>query len=274
MSSKARLLELNARLAQNLTDKGVEATADETTTALINKVPSVYDKGYEQGKAEGEEFIGVKYSDFTTSGYYLPTVADARSLEKIMVDDNARVSMCQYLFYSENASANNNRSASLRTIYMPDKVTALIFTFCNCLNLTTIIGDLSNVILITEGFRNCQALTELPYMPNLVTLSNNAFRNCTGLTSITFYKVITYWHTGALTGCTNIATINLVDGWNTAVYAQHCEKLTQACLHDMCEKLDDMTGQTPLVFKIGEPNIAKIDDEHIAMLQQKNIDYS
>lgn len=39
--SKERLLELNARLAQNLTDKGVEATADETTTELVNKVAEI-----------------------------------------------------------------------------------------------------------------------------------------------------------------------------------------------------------------------------------------
>lgn len=45
MSSKQRLLELNARLAQNLTDKGVEATADETTTALVNKVADIQTDG-------------------------------------------------------------------------------------------------------------------------------------------------------------------------------------------------------------------------------------
>ena len=45
MSSKERLLELNARLAQNLTDKGVEATADETTTSLIDKVADIQVNG-------------------------------------------------------------------------------------------------------------------------------------------------------------------------------------------------------------------------------------
>ena len=39
--SKQRLLKLNARLAQNLADKGVEATAEETTTALVEKVKSI-----------------------------------------------------------------------------------------------------------------------------------------------------------------------------------------------------------------------------------------
>lgn len=38
LQSKQRLLELNAKLAEILTSKDVTATADETTTALINKV--------------------------------------------------------------------------------------------------------------------------------------------------------------------------------------------------------------------------------------------
>lgn len=41
LQSKQRLLELNAKLAETLTSKGVTATADETTTALINKVGEI-----------------------------------------------------------------------------------------------------------------------------------------------------------------------------------------------------------------------------------------
>ena len=38
LQSKARLLELNAKLAETLTSKGVTAAADETTTTLVKKV--------------------------------------------------------------------------------------------------------------------------------------------------------------------------------------------------------------------------------------------
>lgn len=41
LQSKERLLELNAKLAETLTSKGVTATADETTTFLINKVAEI-----------------------------------------------------------------------------------------------------------------------------------------------------------------------------------------------------------------------------------------
>lgn len=41
LQSKQRLLELNAKLAETLTSKGVTATADETTTSLVNKVADI-----------------------------------------------------------------------------------------------------------------------------------------------------------------------------------------------------------------------------------------
>ena len=262
--SKERLLELNARLAQNLTDKGVEATADETTTALVDKVAEILG---------GDEFIGIKYSDFDiVNSYYLPQTADARSLDKCMVDKNSKRSTCNSLFAGGSSVVNkDNRCAGLKTVYMPEKMTKLLNTFMNCILLTTIIGDLTNVVDISGTFDGCQSLKELPYFPNLDVFQNNAVRRCTSLTSITFYKVLTLWHTGALSGCTNITEINLADGWNISVYAQHCPNLTQECLHDMIEKYADMTGQISPVMNVASENIDKIDEEHKAMATAKNV---
>ena len=41
LQSKQRLLELNTKLAETLTSKGVTATADETTSSLVNKVADI-----------------------------------------------------------------------------------------------------------------------------------------------------------------------------------------------------------------------------------------
>ena len=48
LQSKARLLELNAKLAKMLTNKGITATADETTTSLINKVSDISSGSYDR----------------------------------------------------------------------------------------------------------------------------------------------------------------------------------------------------------------------------------
>ena len=74
LQSKQRLLQLNAKLAETLTSKGVTATADETTTALIDKVKNISraDKlvEFSQVRPEVQNFLdNVTYnsSDYTTS---------------------------------------------------------------------------------------------------------------------------------------------------------------------------------------------------------------
>ena len=254
-----------------------EQIANHLVTVTENQ-QKVYNAGYEKGKAESgsDEFIGVKYSDFETTGYKLPRTADARSLDKMMPDvtppngiTNAFLTMVN-LFSNDTANTNGGLNAALTTVYVPSKVTRLVATFRNCSKLTTIIVDFSKVVEMSQSFYACKSLTELPYMPNLNVLSVLSFYGCTGLTSVTFHKILTTWASNAFQGCTNIETINLVDGWNTAVYAHHCPNLSQASLHDMIEKLADMTGQPAVVMNVGSTNLEKIDEEHKAMATNKN----
>lgn len=49
LKSKQRLLELNSKLADVLTSKGVTASADETTTALVDKVSDISGGYYNTG---------------------------------------------------------------------------------------------------------------------------------------------------------------------------------------------------------------------------------
>lgn len=74
LQSKQRLLELNAKLADTLTSKGVTATADETTTALIDKVKNISGSEklieFSQVRSEVQSYLdNVTYdpTDYTTS---------------------------------------------------------------------------------------------------------------------------------------------------------------------------------------------------------------
>ena len=74
LQSKARLQELNARLAETLTNKGVAATANETTTALIDKVKNISGSDklieFNQVRDEVQDYLdNVTYdpTDYTTS---------------------------------------------------------------------------------------------------------------------------------------------------------------------------------------------------------------
>ena len=75
LKSKQRLLELNAKLAETLSNKGVTASSDETTTSLINKVSDIEGIAtplveFSQVRPEVQSFLdNVTYdsTDYTTS---------------------------------------------------------------------------------------------------------------------------------------------------------------------------------------------------------------
>lgn len=95
-------------------------------------------------------------------------------------------------------------------------------------------------------------------------------------------KALEYVEFGALTNMTtqlfdgSIETMRefyIGKGTTSSLYLYKCPNLTQQSLHSCIENYADMTGTTAPLFHIGEENVAKIDDEHIAMLNRKNISY-
>lgn len=185
----------------------------EKLVTVAENVQKVYDAGYEKGKAEGggsDDFIGIKYSDFdntTGSQYNLPTVADARSLESVLVDTVSKERAFMYAFYNQSANANGGYFTKLKKVFLPYGATHFNYTFDKCTNLTEIIGDLSSITYLNYAFRQCSSLKKIPYMPNLKLIEANSFASCTGLASINFYTKPTTFASTALSGCSNLLDI-------------------------------------------------------------------
>lgn len=257
-------------------EKTVSITENGTTEILPDENKTL-SKVTVNVDVKSEEFIGVKYSDFSATGYMLPKIADARSLSKARIGNpgsSNRGFIASHLFYNNTIHQNSSINSKLEKVYLPDGLRMVNGTFHNCSALVEIIGDLSTVKELHSTFYNCAALPEIPYLPNLETLGLNSFLNCVSLKSITFHKVLTSWAISAFKGCTNVTDFTIPQGWNTHIYLHHCPEVTQECLHRAIENLADMTGQTAPKFEVGEENLLKIDDEHIAMLDDKNIEYA
>ena len=77
-----------------------------------------------------------------------------------------------------------------------------------------------------------------------------------------------------VTGCTNLKNIRIPKEWKNSIVANYSKVITVESLHGMIENLADLTGQTAQIFQVGATNLAKIDAEHLAMLQNKNWNYS
>ena len=78
--SEERLLELNAQLAQTLTEKGVEAKSGETTTDLVTKVKSIA-----VGTSKEEQ---VKSVTITENGTYNVLPDENKVLSEVIADVN------------------------------------------------------------------------------------------------------------------------------------------------------------------------------------------
>lgn len=202
-----------SNVADAIREKGGTSESLEFPQGFVDGINAIESGG------GGEDFIGVKYSNYGPSpqGYNLPKTADARSLDKILLDPKentgARITaennQClTYMFANASRNANSAYFGFLEEVYLPSKATTLIYTFQNCGNLKNVYGDLSNIIGVGgSAFDYCVSLTDIPNMPNLQTIGNVAFRGCVGLTEITLPKTITTIHSGAFTGCTNIKHI-------------------------------------------------------------------
>ncbi len=206
----------------------------EKLQTIAENEQKVFDAGYEKGKAEGssEEFVGVKYSDFTTvvgSGKF-PKVADVRSLGSLIANyGNAKKSVMSYAFYNPSIYLSESFFLHLEEVYLPNSITGLTNTFWNCIRLSTIHGDLTEITTINGAFRGCEALTEIPYMPNLDVVQQYSFYGCKGLTSVNLYKNPTTLNATAFGNCTNLT--NLYVAWAEGEVAGAPWGATNATIH-------------------------------------------
>lgn len=157
------------------------------------------------------------------------------------------------------------------------KGTAFSGMFYKCSAITTIPQiDTSNGTNFGDMFLSCKALKEIPFLLDL-RKSNGAsgmFSGCTSLETVSITTAKSNLSTYTFQNCTALKNITIGEGWAVNIYLHYSNELTVESLHGMIENLADLTGQTAKIFQVGATNIAKIDEAHIQMLNDKNWTYS
>ena len=154
LQSKQRLLELNAKLADTLTNKGVMATADETTTSLINKVSDI--------SSSGDDGVLVSLID--------------RSIESVVIP-NTVTNIGTYAFAF---------CPSLTSVTISNSVTSIddnAFTFCRELVSITIPNSVTSIG--RSAFYFCTSLTSVTIPNSVTSIGSSIFDYCNKIKNVT-----------------------------------------------------------------------------------------
>lgn len=148
--------------------------------------------------------------------------------------------------------------------------------FNNCTALNTVPQlDTSNGSTFTGMFAGCDQLKTIPPLDTSKgERFSYMFSGCTQLETVSLTTVKADLSTDTFNSCSALKNITIGEGWAVNIYLHYSNNLTVESLHGMIENLADLTGQTAKTFQIGATNLAKIDAEHLTMLQNKNWNYS
>ena len=156
------------------------------------------------------------------------------------------------------------------------KGTEFHYMFGSCKELTA--GpqlDTSNGTTFNSMFYKCISITSIPQLDTSNGKNfSSMFAGCTGLEAVALTTAKSNLSTNTFQVCSALKNITIGEGWNVNIYLHFSEQLTVESLHGMIENLADLTGQTAKTFQVGATNLAKIDAEHLTMLQNKNWNYS
>lgn len=135
----------------------------------------------------------------------------------------------------------------------------------------TITDEYTSNVNRTLYITNNDFLTKV-IMPNVNTVDTYGFRNCSAMTYCELGQIISTL-TNAFQGCEALETFKIKPESTGNIYLQYSPNLTVETLENIVENLADMTGQDMPTLSIGSGNLAKLSDEYIAMLNQKNWNY-
>ena len=300
MSVKNKIIQLNTRLADTLTEKGVEADASETTTALIDKVAEI-----PQGSGAADDMLKALTKDgtdfsylwfgadsrFPTDGTKLPmpntsngyrfvgTFKDAVTQQIPTKLDISNAVTTEEMFTEVNADGGVDcemeYDMSALVLDMRNVVTAKIMfastyfgKFPTLINIESKLKDAYRMFFNNWYIPSdyvCDALANASGVENY----GGTFRMYGGKSIVV--NVDSATDCGAMfESCSNLENLTLNGTLKVSLSLASCNKLTMQSVENIIDHLADLTDSTTQVITLHTDIKSQLTDEQIATITNKN----
>lgn len=96
------------------------------------------------------------------------------------------------------------------------------------------------------------------------------FQGCLNLEEVSFSADCSGFTVNTFGGCVNLKYLAVDEGFSASLYIHTSTQFPAEVLHAIIENFADMsTAETAPIFQVGTTNLAKIDEEHITILENK-----
>lgn len=142
------------------------------------------------------------------------------------------------------------------------------------LNNTTVktidLPECNNLLTYAWG---ANSTLETVILPSVRETNASIFQNFTALKYLELGSLVKF-NAATIKGCTALTDFRVGEGTMCGLYLQYCPNLTRESLHSIIENFADMSGvEAPHTIYFGAENLAKIDEDHIGIMETKNINY-
>lgn len=177
--------------------------------------------------------------------------------------------------------AINRYSVGHNAGYQPyaTKITGHLKTYgaSSCLNAnkTVVEIDLPECINVTSNpwSEYGNSTLKVCKLPSLRQVYGATWKNFTALEYLELGSLTNFFN-GCLLGCEALTEFYIKEGTYSTLFLQYCPNLTQKSLHSIIENYADMIAvESPPLVWFGAENLAKIDKDHVELLEAKNINY-
>ena len=238
------------------------ATADETTTTLVNKVGDI------------------------TSGDTIYFSNDGRMHTKNIILPEGLKEIGNYAFYKcvnlesvkipygvkKIGDHTFSYCESLTSINIPDSVTGIAnMAFEKCSSLKNITIPDSVIGIGNYVFQFCINLTSITIPNRITNIGMFIFSDCKSLSSLVIPNSVTNIDSSSFRNCSKLEFVTLGDGFNANNLNLSASTLyTRETILQWLNALADRTGQTAYTLTIGATNLAKLTEQDILIATNKN----